>query len=368
MKASCERASRDAVAARLVNPNGNAGEGKCDHFHEKTIRAPVMRMLVRLARLFLIALPALAPWLPAQAQNWPTRPVRIVVPYSPGGAVDVLGRQLAEKLSLQWGQPVIVENRPGSATIAAAELVARSPADGHTILLTISGTMSINPHLFAKLPYDAEKDFAPVTMPALMPQLLIAHHSLKANTLPELIALARAKSGAINYGSTGIGTQGHLAMEMLKAKAGINLVHVPYKGGPQAVLAAVAGDVQLVIATIPSAQTQIKAGHLKAIAIDGTRRSPRMPEVPTFAELGYPEVSAYVAFGLFLPAGAPREVVSRIYRDAARIVTEPDFRDRQIIANGYELVASSPEEFAAYLRKESESYAKAIKISGAKIE
>ena len=359
-------ASRDAVAALPLNPNGNTGKDKRNEFRKTSLGATLMRVLVRLARLCLIALPALAPWLPAQAQNWPTKPVRISVPYSPGGGVDVLGRQLAEKLSLQWGQPVIVENRPGSATIAAAELVARSPADGYTILFTISGTISINPHLFAKLPYDAQKDFAPVTMPALMPQVLTASVSLKANTLPELIA--RAKSGAINYGSPGIGSQGHLALEMLKAKAGIDLVHVPYKGGPQAVLAAVAGDVQLVITTIPSAQTQIKAGRLKAIAIDGSKRSPRMPDVPTFAELGYPEVSAYVALGLLVPAGAPREVIQRIYRDATRIVTEPDFRDKQIIANGYELVANSPEEFVAYLRKESEIYAKAIKISGAKIE
>ncbi len=368
MEASYKRASRDAVAARPLNPIGNTGEGKRNEFRKTALGATLMRVLVHFARLCLIVLPVLAPWLSAQAQTWPAKPVRLIVPYSPGGAFDVLGRHLAEKLSQQWSQPVIVENRPGSATIAAAELVARSPADGHTILLTISGTVSINPHLFAKLPYDAEKDLVPVTMLANMPQVLTAPPSLKANTLAELVALARSQAGTINYGSPGIGSQGHLAMEMLKAKAGINLLHVPYKGGPQAVLAAVAGDVQLVIATIPSAQTQIKAGRLKAIAIDGAQRSQRMPDVPTFTEQGYSDVTAYVAIGLFVPAGTPREVVMRINRDAARIVSEPEFRDRQIIANGYELVANSPEEFAAYLRKESEIYAKAIKISGAKIE
>jgi len=368
MIASYKRASRDAVAALPQNPRGNAAEGKRNDFVKKGIRATVMRILARLASLCLIGLPALAPWLPAQAQNWPTKPVRFVVPYSAGGAVDILGRQLAGTLTLQWGQPVIVENRPGSATIAAAELVARSPADGHTILFTTSSTMSINPHLFAKPPYDAQRDFAPVTLVARMPQVLTVPISLKANTLPELIALARARPGTINYGSPSIGSQGHLAMELLKAKAAIDLVHVPYKGGAQAVFAAVAGDVQLVISTIPSAQAHIKAGRLKAIAIVGAHRSPRMPEVPSFAELGFPEVSAYVALGLFLPAGAPSEVIQRIYRDAARIVTEPDFRDKRIIVNGYELVANSPEEFAAYLRTESEIYAKAIEISGAKIE
>ena len=364
MKASY--ASRDAVAALPLNPNGNAGER--DEFRKTSLGATLMRVLVRLARLCLIALPALAPWLPAQAQNWPTKPVRIIVPFGPGGAVDVLGRQLAEKLSLQWGQPVVVENRPGSATIAAAELVARSPADGHTILFTSSSTLSVNPHMFAKLPYDAEKDFAPVTMPALMLQVLTVHHSLKANTFPELIALARAKPGAINYGSPGIGSVAHLAMEMLKAKAGIDLVHVPYKGGAQAGTAAIAGEVQLLISAIPSAQPHLKAGRLRAIAIAGSKRSPRMPEVPAVAELGYPEVSANVAFCLLLPAGAPREVIQRIYRDTTRIVAEPDFRDKHIVANGYEPVANSPEEFAAYLRKESEINARAMKISGAKIE
>jgi tripartite-type tricarboxylate transporter receptor subunit TctC len=304
----------------------------------------------------------------AQAQTWPARPVRLVIPYSPGGAVDVLGRGLADKLSQQWGQSVFVENRPGSATIAAAELVARAPADGHTLLLTISGTVSINPHLFNKLPYDSDKDFIPVTMLAVMPQVLTAASGFKPNTLPELIALARARPGTINYGSPGIGTQGHLGMEMLKAKAGINLVHVPYKGGPQAVIAAMADEVQLVITTIPSAQTNIKSGRLKAIAIDGAKRSARMPDVPTFTELGYPDVTTYVAFGLFVPAGTPREVVTRLHRDATRIVSEPEFREKHIDANGYELSANSPEQFVAYLRRESELYAQAIKTSGAKID
>jgi len=369
MQASCKkRTSRDGVAARPRNPNGNAREGKRNDFREKTIRATLMHVLGRLASLCLIALPALTPWLPAQAQDWPKKPVRIVVPYGTGGAVDSLGRQLAEKLSLQWGQPVIVENRPGSATVTAAVLVARSPADGYTLLLTADSTMSVNPHLFTKLPYDAQKDFAPVTMLVLSPQLLTAHPSLEANTLPELIALARAKPGAINYGSPGIGSQAHLSTGMLQAAAGIDLVHVPYKGGPQAVTAVIAGEVQLAYSIIATVQSHIKAGRLKAIAIGGNRRSSLLPDVPTFAEMGYPTVGAYTWFGLFLPAGTPREVITRIYRDAARIVTEPDFRDKQIIAKGNEPVANSPEEFAAYLRKESESRGNEVKISGAKAE
>lgn len=180
--------------------------------------------------------------------------------------------------------------------------------------------------------------------------------------------LARAKPGTVNYGSLGIGSQAHLAMEMLKASAGINLVHVPYKGGPQAVFAVIAGEVQLALAAIPTVQPHVKAGRLKAIAIGGAQRPRLMPEVPTFAELGFPEVESHDWFGLLVPAGTPREVIARIHRDVARVVTDPDFRDQQIIAKGFEPIASSPEEFAAYLRKESESYAKAVKVSGAKAE
>lgn len=334
------------------------------HSPESRRRKGILQWLIGSA----VAVVALAPWLPAQGQNWPTKPVRLVVPYSAGGAVDIFARQLAERLTPRWGQPVLVENRPGSATIAATELVVRAPADGQTILFTTSSTMSINPHLFAKSPYDAQRDFIPVTLLARMPQVLTVPASLKANTLPELIALARAKSGSINYGSPAIGSQGHLAMELLKARAGVDLVHVPYKGGSQAVLAAVAGDVQLVITTIPSAQAHMKAGRLKAIAMVGAHRSPRMPDVPSLGELGFPEISAYVALGLFLPAGAPAEVTARIYRDAAATISEPEFRDKRIIPNGYELVANSPEEFSAYLRIESEIYAKAIQLSGVKIE
>lgn len=328
------------------------------------IPGSTMRVLVRVV---LIALAALAPWFPAQAQNWPAKPVRIVAPYPPGGGLDVLGRQLAEKLTLQWGQPVIVENRPGSSTIVGTELVARSPADGYTMLLTGDGTMTINPHLFAKLPYDAQKDFAPVTQLVLVELVLTAHASMPG-TLPELVALARAKPGTINFGSFGSGSDPHLAFEMLKAGAGINLVHVPYKGGPQVVFATVAGEVQLALTNIPTATPHLKAGRVKALAFAGAQRSPFLPEVPTFDELGYPDVDAYAGYSLFAPAGTPHEVIARIHRDAARVLNEPDFRDKNVIAKGYKLVASSPEEFAAYLRKDSESRAKAVKISGAKVD
>jgi tripartite-type tricarboxylate transporter receptor subunit TctC len=201
------------------------------------------------------------------AHAWPTKPVRIVVAYPPGGGIDVLARQLAEKLAPAWGQPVVVENKPGANTIVAADAVAKS--DHHTILMTTDATFSINPHLYAKLPYDAQRDFIPVTMLVLLHQLLVAHPSLPANTLEELIKLAKAKPGAIAYASYGSGSQPHLAGEMLKNKAGVDLVHVPYKGISLAVPAVIAGEVQLTFAGIATSMPQLKSGRIKALATGG---------------------------------------------------------------------------------------------------
>jgi len=304
----------------------------------------------------------------ALAQSWPTKPVRIVVAYPPGGGIDVMARQLAEKLTASWGQPVIVENKPGANTISATDSVAKSEPDGHTVLMTTDATFSINPHLYAKLPFDTQRDFIPVTMLVLLQQLLIAHPSLPANSLDELIKLAKAKPGSINYASYGSGSQPHLAGEMLKNKAGIDLVHIPYKGISLAVPAVMSGEVQLTFAGIATSTPQLKAGRIKALAIGGPKRSPLFPQVPTFTELGFPEVETHAWFGLFLPAGSPREAVTRIYQDTKKIVEDPEFRQKQLIDKGYEPVGSSPEELAAYIKRDSESRARAVKISGAKAE
>src|SRR5687767_2796806 len=302
------------------------------------------------------------------AHAWPTKPVRLVVAYPPGGGIDVMARQIAEKLTQAWGQPVLVENKPGANTIVAADAVAKSPADGHTILMTTDATFSINPHLYAKLPYDAQRDFVPVTMLVLLQQLLVAHPALPANTLEELIKLAKAKPGSINYASYGSGSQPHLSGEMLKNKAGIDLVHVPYKGISLAVPAVMAGEVQLTFAGIATSMPQLKASRIKAIAIGGAQRSPLLPQVPTFRELGYPEVETHAWFRLFLPAGSPLPAISRIHSDVKRILEEPDFRQRQLVDKGYEVVASSPGEFVNYLKKDGESRSRAVRISGAKAE
>ena len=297
---------------------------------------------------------------------WPTKPVRIVVAYPPGGGIDVLARQLAEKLAPAWGQPVVVENRPGANTIIAADAVAKS--DSHTILMTTDATFSINPHLYPKLPYDPQRDFTPVTMLVLLHQLLVAHPSLAANSLSELIALAKQKPGTIAYASYGSGSQPHLAGEMLKNKAGIDLVHVPYKGISLAVPAVIAGEVQLTFAGIATSMPQLKSGRIKALATGGAARSPLLPQVPTFAELGYPEVETHAWFGLFVPAGTPAEAVRRIHQDTNKAINESDFKQRQLVEKGYEVVGSSPQEFVTYLRKDSESRGRAVRISGAKAE
>ena len=318
-------------------------------------------------RLLLVAL-ALAAASAAYAQGaWPTRAVRIVVAYPPGGGIDVLARQLADRLAPQWGQAVVVENRPGGSTIPATELVARASADGYTILMTTDATFSINPHLFARLPY-SDRDFIPVTQLILLQQLLLAHPSVPAKDVKELVALARAKPGTLDYGSYGSGSQPHLAAEMLKSKAGIDIVHIPYKGIPFALPAAIAGEVQLTFSGIASSRAQVQAGRLKALAIGGPQRSPLMPDVPTFAEQGYPEVETHAWFGLFVPAGTPRVAVERIHRDVAAVLREPGFREKEVVQKGYDLVASSPEEFALYLVRDREARGVAVRISGAKAE
>jgi tripartite-type tricarboxylate transporter receptor subunit TctC len=303
----------------------------------------------------------------AAAQGYPVRAVRIVVAYPPGGGIDVMGRQLADRLAREWGQPVVVENRPGGSTIPATELVAKAPADGHTILLTTDATFSINPHLFAKLPY-SDRDFAAVTQLVLLQQMLVVHPSLPARSLAELVALAKAKPGTLNYASYGSGSQPQLAAEMLKAKAGIDIVHIPYKGITLAVAAVMAHEVEMTFAGIATGRPQVQAGRIRALAIGGPKRSPLVPDVPTFTELGYPEVETHAWFGLFVPAGTPREAVGRIHRDVVAILNDPAFREREIVQKGYDLVASSPDEFAVYLVRDREARGRAVRISGAKSE
>ena len=305
---------------------------------------------------------------PAQAQPYPTKPIRIVVPYPAGGGIDVLSRLLGARLAQRFNQTVVIDNKPGAGTIVAAESVARATPDGYTLMVTTDATISINPHLYAKLPYDPVKDFAPITQLVFLNQLLVAHAALPVSNLKALVAYAKAQPGKLNYASYGIGSQPHLAMEIFKNQSGTDIVHVPYKGIPQAVPAAIAGEVQLTFSGAASTQAHIKAGRLKALAIGGNARLPLMPEVPTFAEQGFADVPANAWFGLFAPAGTPRDVIAALHAEVTRILKEPEFLQKEIIAKGYELVAGTPEEFAVFLAADTRRNAQAVKISGARAE
>jgi tripartite-type tricarboxylate transporter receptor subunit TctC len=314
------------------------------------------------ALLALLAVPA------ALAQAWPSKPVKIVVPYPPGGGVDGIARPIAERLTQRWGQPVLVENKAGAATIIGAESVAKAAADGYTLLLTSESTITSNPHIYPKLPYDAVRELAPVTQLIGLPQMVVAHPSLPANSLRELVDLAKAKPNTVTFGSYGSGSQPHLLFESLKAQTGAALTHVPYKGIAAAVTAVVAGEVQLTMAAASLARVQIQAGKMKAIAIARASRQSIMPDVPTLREAGFPDIDPQSWFGLFATGGTPREIVQKIQTDVAAIFADAEFRERHMLQRGFDPVLSTPEEFAKFIQADMQVKARLIKVSGAKAE
>jgi tripartite-type tricarboxylate transporter receptor subunit TctC len=301
------------------------------------------------------------------AQDWPTRAVKLVVPYPPGGGVDLLARALAQKLQVQWQQPVTVDNKPGANTLIGTESVARSN-DGHTLLFTTDATFTINPHLYAKLPYDLDKDFAPIIQLVSFSQLLVANASLPANNLPELIRLAKAQPGSLAYASYGAGSQPQLAMETFKQKAGVYILHIPYRGIPQAVAAVVGGEVPLTWSGIPSARPHLTSKRIKALAYGGKVRSPAFPDVPTVGELGFAEVDANVWVGLFGTSSMAAAVIAKVQRDVAATLQDAEFRTKEVDGKGYDLVAAGPIEFRRHIRSELASRAAPIRYSGAKAE
>jgi tripartite-type tricarboxylate transporter receptor subunit TctC len=307
----------------------------------------------------------------AQAQTqpaWPTKPVRMLLGLSPGSGSDLLARAMAQRLTATWGQPVVVENRPGANTIVATEAVAKAAPDGHTLLFSLDGAFTINPHLYAKLPYDALKDFAPITMLTIFPTVLLAHPSVSASSLPDLVALAKKEPGKLTYGSWGSGSQAHLVQEMLNNRAGMSVTHVPYKGIPQMTTAALGGEVQLCWVGVFTSRPLVQSGRMKAIATSGTKRSPLMPDVPSLVELGYPEAEMSTWYALHAPAGTPRPIVDRIHADVQKLMAEPEFREKEMMSKGYEPSTMGPDELAAYVRREFASRAPIVKVSGARAE
>lgn len=296
---------------------------------------------------------------PAAAQGYPAKPIRVLVPFAAGGAVDLVARLIGAKFSESVGQPVVIENRPGAAGNIAADAVAKSPPDGYTILQNTTG-QAISPALYRSLPFDAVKDFIPVTQLVASQLLLVATPSLPATTTRELIALAKAKPGKLNYGMTGIGNPLHLTMEMFKHAAGIELQAVPYRGDAPLNTALIAGEVQLAVVPFATAKPHVEAGRLRALGIAGGKRVPALPDVPTIAEAGLPGFESSSWQGWFAPAGTPRDVVTFIQREAAKALNSPDVRAR-MEATANEIVASSPEAFATMFKADLEKFAKVVK-------
>jgi tripartite-type tricarboxylate transporter receptor subunit TctC len=302
------------------------------------------------------------------AQDFPAKPVRMVVPYPPGGGVDGMARPVAERLSRLWNQSVVVDNKPGAATLIGSELVAKAAPDGLTLLFTSDSSITSNPHLFPKLSFDPMRDLVPVTQLIDLYQMVVAHPSVSANTLQELVLLARSKPQVLNYGSYGSGSQPHLLFESLKAQAGIQITHVPYKGIAPALTAAIAGEVQLTMGGAGTTRGFFSAGKLKPLAIARPQRLALYPDVPTLREAGFPDIDPRPWFGLFASAGTPRAIVARIQKDVAAVINDAEFREREITGKGYGAVGSTPEEFAAFLKIDLEYKGRLIRVSGAKAE
>jgi tripartite-type tricarboxylate transporter receptor subunit TctC len=305
---------------------------------------------------------------PAFAQPaYPAKPVRMIVGFPPGQATDIVARLVADKLTSRLGQSFFVDNKPGAAGIIGTELVAKAPPDGYTLQMNSSGPLSVNPGLYAKLPYDPVRDLQPISLAATVPLFLVVHPSLNATNVKELVALAKAQPGKLNYASGGSGVTNHLVMEMFKFAAGIEMTHVPYKGGPPAVTDLIAGQVSLMFETGPGILPHVRSGKLRALGVGSVKRSAATPDLPTIAEQGFPGFDGVAWIGFVAPAGVPRAIVDRLAAETAAIIALPDVRDR-LLALGAEPAASTPDEFGAYIRSEIAKWGKVIRESGAKVE
>jgi len=318
---------------------------------------------------FVGTLAALAGAVPAagHAQAYPTRPIRLVVPFPPGGSLDVVARAIGQKLTAAWGQHVVVDNRPGAGGNIGADLVAKSAPDGYTILEGALSTHAVNVSLYGKLPYDPVKDFAPITLVATTPNVLVLNSAFPVNSVPELIAYAKAHPGALSFGSGSNGSAGHLAGELFKTEAGVDMVHVPYKGGAPALQALLAGDTQLMFDNLANSTPQLKAGKLKALAVTTAKRSPLAPELPTLAETGLPGFDIYTWWGFMAPAGTPADIIAKWNAEVTRILGTPEMK-AFFAQQGAEPAPTSPDQFAALIKSEIPKYARIIKDSGAKVD
>lgn len=297
---------------------------------------------------------------------YPEKPIRIVIPFAPGGPSDVLGRSIAQKLSLALGQPVIADNKPGAGTNLAAEFVARAAPDGYTLLLMMVGTQAINEAMYPKLAYNTVRDFAPITLTAASSLMLAAHPSVPARNLMELVTLTKANPGKFNYGTAGAGTPLHLGGLLLNKLAGTDFMHVPYKGAAPAMNDVLGGQIQLILAGTPSVLAHIKSGKLNAMGVTSLKRSLNAPEVPTIAET-YPGFEVELVYALVAPAGTPKDVIATLNQEVTKLLQEPETRDK-LMGQGFEIRTSSPDQLGSYIKSEITKWAPLVKESGVKAE
>ena len=313
---------------------------------------------------FVLALVFFLPW--AQAQDYPNRPVRIVVPFPAGGTTDIITRALAQKLSEEWKQPVIVDNRPGGGANIGADHAVKSPSDGYTLLMA-STAHSINATLYPKMTYDPVKDFAPITLGAETAQVLVVHPSVPSNNVRELIDYLKAQANPVSYSSAGNGSQPHLSTELFKMMSNTKMLHVPYKGGPQAMTDLMAGHVLVSLATAPSAVQNVKTGKVKALGVSTRQRIPALPDVPTITESGLPGYEASGFFGLVGPAGLPTAIINKINASVVKIIREPAM-STYLSDQGADPMTSTPAEYSTLIRDEVEKWGKVVKATGAQID
>jgi tripartite-type tricarboxylate transporter receptor subunit TctC len=324
-----------------------------------------MKRLQQFAAAALVIIPLVAN--AQSAEGFPSKPVRLIVPFAPGGPTDIAARVIGEKLSARWGQQVVVDNRPGAGGNVGSDIAAKSAPDGYTVVLGVTGSHAINISLMKQMPYHPLKDFEPVTQATLFPNAIAVHPSVPAKTLKELIELAKRQPGKLSYGTDGNGTASHLGMELVKAKSGADMVHVPYKGSAPMLTDLVAGQVPVGITGLPAMQAHAAAGRIRILAVTTGSRAHSNPDIPTVAEQGFPGFAAAPWAGFFVPKGTPRTIVDKLAAEMIAVMQLPEVRER-LAGMGSTIVASRPEEFRAFLEIEIQQWAEAVKISGAKVE
>lgn len=328
-------------------------------------------MVSAIARTYLwlaVVVMAAGPMSAVAQPAYPSRPIRFIVPYPPGSGTDIVARLLSQKLAESWGQPVVVDNRPSAGAIVGIDAIAKAAPDGYTFGIADTGPLALNPALYPKLPYDPVRDLAPVALIANLPFILVVNPSLPVNNVGELLALAKSRAGQINYASIGNGSAVHLATELLKSMAGIDMLHIPYKGSAGALQGVLSGDASLMFVNLLSSRELVKAGKLRALATASGKRLAAEPSLPTVAEAGVPGYEFQAWFGIVAPAGTPRPIVDKLNEEFRRLLSLPEVRERLTTQGGFELTSGTPEAFSALIRKEIDTWGKLVRQTGAKVD